>query len=100
MDENSCRPPKIVRKRRVNSVHSVTSTLRSGKGKVTKIREKKRHLVEKLLSELTSKYNTKEVKNSCYVARIEKKTMIHDIKMLCQMLITTEQTLQRNDEVF
>lgn len=51
---------------------------------------KKRPLIEKLLDEISDRYNNQEGADSCYLNRIEKNTMIQDIKMLCTLLLTNE----------
>lgn len=47
-------------------------------------------LVEKLLGEIVSKYNPNLTMNSAYLSRLEKKTMITEIRMLSKALIKSE----------
>jgi hypothetical protein len=47
-------------------------------------------LAEKLILEMSSKYNGANLQAKGYLQAIEKKTMIVDIKMLCSMLISSE----------
>jgi hypothetical protein len=87
------RPPlKGIRKR---ADSQSTGTLLRTRSKSAK----KLPLIEKLLHEISSKYSSRQVADSCYVARIEKKTMIHDIKMLCTLLINNEETVKQNETV-
>lgn len=47
-------------------------------------------LMEKLLSEITGKYKPKLCKDQAYLQRLEKKTMIQEIQMLAQALISCD----------
>ena len=55
-------------------------------------------LVEKLLAEIVSKYKSGQIKDSAYLARLEKKQMVKEIRLLSKALIKSEQNLQKANE--
>lgn len=57
-------------------------------------------LVEKLLAEIVSKYKSGQIKDSAYLARLEKNQMVKEIRLLSKALIKSEQNLQKANEKF
>jgi len=55
-------------------------------------------LVEKLLAEIVSKYKSGQIKDSAYLARLEKKQMVKEIRLLSKALIKSEQNLLKATE--
>jgi transcription initiation factor IIF auxiliary subunit len=55
-------------------------------------------LVEKLLAEIVNKYKSGQTKDSAYLARLEKKQMVKEIRLLSKALIKSEQTLHKAKE--
>jgi len=55
-------------------------------------------LMEKLLSEITAKYKTNLCKDQGYLQRLEKKTMIQEIQMLAQALISCDKAQKKQNE--
>ena len=54
--------------------------------------------MEKLLSEITAKYKTHLIKSKDYLERLEKKTMIQEIQMLAQALISCDRAQKKQSE--
>ena len=52
-------------------------------------------LVEKLLAEIVSKYKCAQIKDSSYLASLEKKQMVKEIKLLSKALLNSENTCQK-----
>ena len=98
--ELSRKPPKGIIKRK-NSKDCGRSTRSS---KSTKSRNPKNlkdlintpssSIAEKLLKDISEKYDATKIRESCYISRLDRKTMVHEIKMLAQLLISNEKTLK------
>ena len=82
------KPPKI-------KVSRLTLKRKTNKRDDSVLEKTNRPLVEKLLAEITGKYTVAQIKDSCYLARLEKKSMIQEIKMLASALVSSEQSLKR-----
>ena len=90
----------IIIKGAFSTVKSGTSTKQSKKNLLGKKassstglskKDKQNHdLMEKLLTEITAKYKTHLCKNKDYLERLEKRTMIQEIQMLAQALISCD----------
>lgn len=78
------KPPKVV--------------ISKGKQVVVRKSEEELPLVEKLLAEIVSKYKSGQIKDSAYLARLEKKQMVKEIRLLSKALIKSEQNLQKANE--
>ena len=55
-------------------------------------------LMEKLLNEITAKYKTNLCKDQAYLQRLEKKTMIQEIQMLAQALISCDRAQKKQSD--
>ena len=51
--------------------------------------------MEKLLSEITAKYRPNLVGNGAYYQKLEKRTMISEINMLAQALISSDRASKK-----
>ena len=54
--------------------------------------------MEKLLNEVTSKYKPYLTSNQQYLQRLEKKTMIQEINMLAQALISSDRASKKQND--
>ena len=55
-------------------------------------------LMEKLLTEITAKYKTNLCRDQNYLQRLEKKTMIQEIQMLAQALISCDRAQKKHNQ--
>ena len=59
---------------------------------------KERDLMEKLLTEITAKYKNNLCKNPKYLESLDKKSMIQEIQMLAQALISCDRAQKKQNE--
>lgn len=58
-------------------------------------------MIQRLLMDITEKYkNLNQVQSTCYINKLEKKTMVHEINTLAKALIKNEKKYVKMQEVF
>lgn len=80
--------------KQIETKKGATNTKKSTK----KEKSPQEDLMEKLLSEITGKYKPKLCKDQAYLQRLEKKTMIQEIQMLAQALISCDRAQKKQHE--
>ena len=86
---------KQERKRSISKKVNKENINNSKKRKKTTVKGADQSLAQRLLTDITEKYKNINVQNSCYINKIEKKTMIHEINTLASALIKNEKKLAK-----